>query len=261
MKKKKTNQRVKTQSKVDPKPKMQNKKLLIAIAAVVAATVLVILLWNPFGDVLGTASGEFKPEATSPSIKIEDLEDTDSEEYKGLQVLQTGSYSGIFVEDGSNDAVSQILMIVVKNTSTQTVQYAQIELTDGNTTAYFTLSTLPPGESALLMEKNRMPYADGESLTQIKISNVALFAQEPDLREDLVKVQALDGVLNVTNISGQDIAGNVVIYYKNASSDMLYGGITYRTTISGGIKAGEVKQIVAGHFSKNGSRIMWITVE
>ena len=137
----------------------------------------------------------------------------------------------------------------------------EVELTDGNTTAYFTLSTLPPGESVVLMEKNRMSYDDGKDLTHVNIRNVALFAQEPDLCEDLVRVQALNGVLNVTNISGKDITGNVVIYYKNASSDMLYGGITYRTTISGGIKAGEIKQIVAGHFSKNGSRIMWITVQ
>ena len=261
MKKNKKNQRVELQKKTDPKPKLRNKKLLVAIAAIVVAAVLVILLWDPFSDMLGTVTGDFKPETTDPPIKIEDLKDTESEEYKGLQVVQTGSYSGIFVEDGSNDAVNKILMIVVKNTGTQTVQYAEITLTDGDTVARFTLSTLPPGESALLMEKNRMSYEDGGSLTQIKFSNVALFKQEPNLSEDLVKVQALNGILNVTNISGQDITGNVVIYYKNASSDMLYGGITYRATISGGIKAGEVKQIVASHFSKDGSRIMWITVE
>ena len=46
-------------------------------------------------------------------------------------------------------------------------------------------------------------------------------------------------MLNVPNISDEDIPGDVVVYYKHASADMLYGGITYRVTISGGIKAGE----------------------
>ena len=67
-------------------------------------------------------------------------------------------------------------------------------------------------------------------------------------------------MLNVTNISDEDITGDVVVYYKNASADMLYGGITYRVTISGGIKAGEIRQVVAGHFSDSGSRIMFATV-
>ena len=53
---------------------------------------------------------------------------------------------------------------------------------------------------------------------------------------------------------------NVVVYYKNSSADMLYGGITYRVMVSGGIQAGEIKQITGGHISAHGSRVMWVTV-
>ena len=66
--------------------------------------------------------------------------------------------------------------------------------------------------------------------------------------------------MNITNISGNDITGDVVIYYKNASSDMLYGGITYRVTVTGGLKAGEIKQLTGSHFSASGSRIMFVTI-
>lgn len=230
---------------------------VLAIAAVIAA---VVFFGDDDHDAVNTATGNFAPVTTGPAIKIENLQDSESEEYKGLQVEKIGSYSGLYVEDGTDDVLSRILMVIVKNTGSRTVQYAEVELTDGEKTAYFTLSTLPPGESVVLLEKNRMSYADGKNLTQTTIRNVAVFAQEPDLCEDRIKVQALDGVLNVTNISGKDIEGNVVIYYKNAASDLLYGGITYRATITGGIKAGETKQIVASHYSQKGSRILWITV-
>ena len=256
----------------------------IALALILAVAVL----WAarnkqpdvPADSSVGTATGNFVPATSDPTTgsentenmdaatetteapaKIEELVDTESESSKGLQVVSVGSYSGLFVEDGSDEVVSRILMIVVKNTGESTAQYAEVELTDGKTTACFTLSTLPPGESVVLLEKNRMSFAEGENLTQIIFRNVALFPQEPTLCEDRVQIQALNGVFNVINVSGADITGNVVIYYKNASSDMLYGGITYRTTISGGIKADEIIQVTASHFTEKGSRIMWVTVE
>ena len=206
------------------------------------------------------ATGDFRPAQTTPSVTIEDLEDAESEEFKGLQVVKIGSYSGLFVEDGSNDVLSRILMVIVKNCGDKTVQYAEIEMTDGENTAYFSLSTLPPGESVVLLEKNRMSYADGKDLTEVTIKNVAIFQQEPTLCEDLLQIQELNGFLNVTNISGKDIDGNIVIYYKNAASDLLYGGITYRVTIKGGLSKDEVRQITASHFTPKGSRIMWVTV-
>ena len=231
--------------------------------AILAAAVGIVLLCTRISasDPATDDQNSTAPATTGPVVKIEDLKDSESEEYRGLQVEKVGSYSGLYVEDGTDDVLSRILMVIVKNTGSRTVQYAEVELTDGTKTAYFTLSTLPPGESVVLLEKNRMSYADGKDLTQTTIKNVAVFALEPDLCEDRIKVQALDGVLNVTNISGKDIEGNVVIYYKNAASDLLYGGITYRSTITGGIKAGETKQIVASHYSQKGSRILWITVD
>lgn len=235
---------------------------LIALVIVIGLFVGPTLRNNINGsqDATDTASGNFKPIATSPSPTIEDLEDAESDEFKGLQVVKVGSYSGLFLEDGSNDVLSRILMIIVKNNGDRTVQYAEIEMTDGETTAYFSLSTLPPGESVVLLEKNRMSYADGKDLTEATMKNVALYQQEPTLCEDLLKIQELNGFLNVTNISGEDIDGDIVIYYKNAASDLLYGGITYRITIKGGLVKDELRQIAAKHFTPKGSRIMWVTV-
>lgn len=180
---------------------------------------------------------------------------------KGIVINNISSYTGIYMEDGTDEMVSRILMINVTNTGDRTIQYAEIQLTDGTDTAKFTLSTLPPGESMTVLEQNRMPYADGVKLTQASAVNVALFPEEPSIHEDKLKIQILDGIMNLTNISGAPINGNIVVYYKNFFNDSLYGGITYRVTISGGLKNGEIKQISANHFSSSDSRLMFITIE
>jgi len=50
-----------------------------------------------------------------------------------------------------------------------------------------------------------------------------------------------------------------VVYYKNAAQDIYYGGITYRITIEGGLKAGEIRQTMTKHASDTGSKIMFVT--
>ena len=50
-----------------------------------------------------------------------------------------------------------------------------------------------------------------------------------------------------------------MVYYKNSAEDVFYGGITYRARIEGGLQKGEIRQIMAGHCSKNGSTIMFVT--
>ena len=204
-----------------------------------------------------TQQPDYKEEA---DVEISEVEDTEINLSNGLTVTGIGSYTGIFMEDGSDEVVSRVLMITVENTGERTIQYAQIQLTDSTNAANFSLTTLPPGESAVLLEQSRMAYADGKALATATVYNLVYFPEEPTLCDELIEIQGLNGVLNITNVSGADITGDVVIYYKNASSDMLYGGITYRVTITGGIKAGQIRQITASHFSQSGSRVMWVTV-
>ena len=170
--------------------------LLIAVAliALVMVVLQIIRGGSNGSEATGVATGNFQP-VPNPTVNIENLDDLESETYKGLQVEKIGNYSGLFVEDGSNDIVSRVLMIIVKNTGSRTIQYGQIQLTDGSNTASFTLSTLPPGESVVLLEQNRMSYEAGKDLTEVKIENVAVFQQEPTLCEDQLKIQALDGVI------------------------------------------------------------------
>lgn len=176
----------------------------------------------------------------------------------GMCITHVGKYTGLYMEDGSDEIVSGVMMIAVTNEGENDIQYAEISLPVGDRTAYFTLSTLPAGATVILLEQNRLAYEPGIYNTAIA-ENVVVFSEPLDLCEDRLKIQILDGAINVSNISGGDIPEDIVIYYKNSAEDVYYGGITYRIRLEGGLKAGEIKQIMASHFFESGSSIMFIT--
>ena len=177
----------------------------------------------------------------------------------GLVITDVSSYTGIYMEDGSDDIVSGILMIQITNTGVQDIEFAEIHMTYGAETANFKVSTLPAGKSAILLELNRMKYDPDVEYSDAFSENVAVFRQELSVCDDKLQLQVLDGVVNVKNISGEDIDGDILIYYKNYSSEVYYGGITYMIRIQGGLKAGELRQSPAAHISPSGSSVMFVT--
>lgn len=202
------------------------------------------------------------PVDTQPqnTVAFEDVEQTSLNLGYGLSVTDVGKYTGVYMEDGTDEIVSGILMIVVTNSGQEAIQYAKITLPVSGGEAVFTLSTLPAGQSVVLLEQNRLKWSASEAYNNALMENLAVFSEPLSLCEDRLKLQILNGAINVTNISGEDITGDIVIYYKNSAVDLYYGGITYRVTITGGMKAGEIKQIMASRFSGTGSKIMFVTV-
>lgn len=179
-----------------------------------------------------------------------------------LEILDIGSYTGAYVEDGTDEIVSGILMLKVRNNGEDTVEYAKLTMDIAGQTAEFTVSTLKPGATIVLQEKNRMAYDRNASYsaTAVVCENLALFQQPLNLYEDRISIQILDGAINVTNISQEDISGKISIYYKNTAAGVYYGGITYRVTLENGLKAGEIRQMTASHFSDTGSEILFLTI-
>lgn len=178
----------------------------------------------------------------------------------GLEITAVGSYKGMYVEDGSNDKVKNVLAIEVKNTTGSVLQYCEITLSGGNGVAKFNVSTLYPGETALVMEANRQEFIkDKGTYLNASASNVVFFRQSPSFYNERLVVQTLDGALNVKNVSNSTIQGPIYIYYKNKQDDMYLGGITYRCKIDS-LKAGEIKQGMTSHFSKENSEIVFITI-
>ena len=250
------------------KENQKNKgKLLTTLCLLVCMAVMLVAVAGCAGrseETKETTEANGSVEATAPAV--EETEEASNSAIAvlqdGIEVLSIGSYTGLYMEDGSDEVLSGILMMKVTNTGSTPIQYAQITMTVGEETAEFTLSTLNPGATMVVLEQNRMAYDSAVDYASAEITgkNVALFREEMTLHEDKLEIQILDGAINVKNISGMDIDGNVVIYYKNVAAGVYYGGITYRITLEGGLKADEVRQLMASHFSDTGSEIMFVTI-
>lgn len=180
----------------------------------------------------------------------------------GLEILNVGSYTGTYMEDGTDELVTGVLMMKVVNHGKDAVEYAKITMAIGDQTGEFVLTTLTPGSEVVLLEKKRMACDKAVDYTAAKFSceNFAVYQEPLRLHEDKLHVQILDGAINVTNISGADISGRIAIYYKNKAAGIYYGGITYRIILEEGLKAGAIRQMMASHFSDTGSEIVFITV-
>ena len=179
---------------------------------------------------------------------------------KTLVIKEADNYTGIYMEDGTDEPVTGILKIEVTNVSGEPVQYAEINLDVKGETAHFTVTALPAGATAVLLERNRMEYRDDIDYmsAEAECVNMAMFNSELSLHEDKLKIQTLDGALNITNISGEDITDTIILCYKSYQNDMYYGGIAYRIKLEGGLKAGELRQIMAEHFQEPGSQMVFV---
>lgn len=165
----------------------------------------------------------------------------------GLTVTDAGAYSGVYMEDGSNEAVSGVFMIRVRNDSAEDLQYGEILLRDGETSYRFQVTNLPAGREVILLEQSRSPVPQ-ELPREAEVQNLAWFRDAMSEREQMFRISGARGVVNVENISDQPIAGDIYVYYKYVSDELLFGGITFRVRIEGGLDAGEIRQIPSGHF-------------
>ena len=177
----------------------------------------------------------------------------------GILITDYIRYTGPFLEDRSDAFVSDVLAIRVTNAGDEYIQTMDILLSDGETVARFSLSTLFPGDTVIVPEVNRMLFADAPEFTEFSTESVALFDDPPGMCADRIAIQCLDGVMNITNISGEDITEDIFVYYKNYTDGVYCGGITYRLRLTGGLKDGEIRQGSAAHFDRENSRIVFVT--
>lgn len=181
---------------------------------------------------------------------------------QGIKIMSYYAGGDVFVEDGSNSKKDDLAGIEVYNTTDKTLQYMELtaDYADGTTYTY-KISLLPPGEACYVFESSGAVYKDAAHMDVTWSSeSCAFFSQEPKLHEDIFTFSGAQGIINITNNSVNDISGDVIIYYKNIKNGELYGGIAYRAVIQGGIKSGETKQVSAGHYSNDGSMIMFTEI-
>ena len=235
-------------------------KILIAVAAILLVCIVAIFMLR---EIIKTEQ-EVQLQMTEAETSENAFDVVSSTVlHNALEVIDVGSYTGVYMEDGTDELVSKVLMIKLINNSDDTVEYAKFTMNVDGKTAEFTVSTLKPRETIVLLEKNRMEYDDTVDYSEMQVvcENLAVFKEPLSAQEDKLKIQILDGAINVTNISNEDIQGQISIYYKNKAAGIYYGGITYRITLENGLKAGEIRQLMASHFSETGSEIVFVTIK
>lgn len=179
---------------------------------------------------------------------------------QGIVVTNIASYTGLYMEDGKNDVVSDMMMVTVKNTTEQDLQLATFTLEYMEFSAQFKISNLPAGATVIALEQNRHPYVN-EGLRTVKTERIVFFDEPMSRMEDTFEIVGAPNTINIKNISGQDITGRIHIYYKNYAGNNYYGGITFKNVAEGGLKAGEIKQLMGEMYDPRSCQIVDIKVE
>lgn len=178
---------------------------------------------------------------------------------QGISVSPVKKYAGMFMEDGTNDTVSDIMMVVVRNDTSADLQLARLEVVFEDAVAEFQITNLPAGKSVVVLEKSRMAYSD-EPYQLMKINDVVFFQEPMSLCQNRVQITGGKGYLEVENVTDMDL-GAMYVYFKNSASDgMLYGGITYRTKVEPGLKAGETLRVLSGHYDPDTTTILLVQI-
>lgn len=167
-------------------------------------------------------------------------------------------FTGQYVEDGSDDLVYDVAAILVTNRSEQFLEIATFTYQIDGKNASFVVTGLPAGQSAWVMEANRITVTDDSAFTYVDVATS--FRDDVTASTRKVSVSADGNMMTVTNNSGGTLEG-VYVYYKVRHTDGNYlGGITYRVDI-GTLEAGASATSLAGHYSEDAEivRIGWQT--
>lgn len=252
------------------KKKSKNTKPLI-FAVIVLALLLGVLIW-----VASVIEEEDIPlleldpqQMTSDPVQTEQTRETTASALEqntvqiqeaiqlgqGLVIEGITNYAGVYMEDGSDETVTNVMMLILRNSNGQDLQLARINVVYEDFIAQFEASNLPSGEAVVLLEKTRASKPEGE-YQSLELTNAAFFQTSMSLQDDKLEIAGGNGYLDVTNISGEDITGTVRVFYKNCGQDLLYGGITYMATLNNGVAAGETIRVLTGHYSEGNCRIV-----
>lgn len=177
--------------------------------------------------------------------------------YNGVYIYDIKPYSGKFVEDGSDDELKDIMSVYLINTTDVSYQMLDFTLLLPQGKYSFSAKTVFANSSFVVLEKDRnfIPPKTDEFI--VDVTDVVMFNEKPSVHLDKFEITYTDKIINVKNITGEDIE-NVYVYYKNVKDDIFFGGITYRVSV-GKVPAGEIIQTVAERFAPDSMKIVFVT--
>lgn len=177
---------------------------------------------------------------------------------QNLKVESIGGYAGSFLEDGSDEPMTNVAAMLLTNQSEQMLQIAEIDFQVNETeTAHFKVTDLPAGTSVLVLESNRREFREEDNYSYGDAATG--YMEQPSLEEDKFEVIGKEGKIILKNKT-QKTYQKVYIYYKYVQLGGAYlGGITYRTPFEN-VAGGAEVEAVAVHFNPESSKIMAVQV-
>lgn len=173
-----------------------------------------------------------------------------------LVIVQLLPYDGVFLEDGSDTDMDGVTTMLLKNTGSTGIEYADIALKSGDQTLEFTLSAVPAGACVIVQEKNGTAYA--ERVFTSCTANVAVL-ERFDMAAAAIKIEESgDYSLSVTNLTDETISCVRIFYKFYLPAENVYvGGITYTVKVVA-LGPGETVRITPTHYAKGFSRVMMV---
>lgn len=226
------------------------------VMALILAVILIAAIALAVNALAGQSAVGGADEYTVESLRVENI--TTSADVEGISVVSIDNISGMYVEDGSNDVLSEIFTVTFRNNSEKALQYAKLILTVGEESYAFEISSVPSGASVRAMEINRKCFVPSEgdcTLTREDISWVDDFS----LCENIFKITPKNNAIIIENISDSLVTAPIYVYYKNYIDDIYVGGITYRISTQQSLEPGQAVALSAKHFDSEASQIMFVT--
>lgn len=209
-----------------------------------------------------TTKKSVKNSTTNQKDKKSNKDDKKSEKVElsdsNLIIEKVGSYTGNYLEDGSDEPIEKVAAIIISNTSDKMLQVGDITFkVSDKENATFRVTNLLPHTSALVLESNKRKYSDKDDYSYGTVVNAYLDA--PDLLEDKFEVIKENGNLKLKNKTDKTYK-KVYVYYKYVQSGGAFmGGITYRVPFEN-IEGKKTVTSVANHFSANTSVIVDVQI-
>ena len=165
------------------------------------------------------------------------------------------AYSGQFVEDGRDEVVQNVAVLLVTNRSDQFLDLATITYEVDGKTATFIVTGLPAGRSAWVLEAQRMTVSASTKYSYVDC--VYSLRDNVTASTSKITVTAQGNMLTATNNTGTTLH-NVAVYYKVLHSDGKFlGGLTYLVDF-GTLEPGASAEVLAGHYSQETAEIVRI---
>lgn len=173
-----------------------------------------------------------------------------------LTAVEMVAFEGPFWEDGSGREVVDAAGMLLRNHGVDMIKTATVVLEQRGRTLRFTVTCLPPGETALVVEERAQPYLPGE-ITRCYGSGVTGAQWVPGIRTE----QRKDHTIRVINDTDSDLSG-LRLHFKShhGESGVYIGGISYSVEI-GILMAGESVILSPFRYVSGYSRVVAVTQE